>query len=200
EPLGSRRKLRRGEILFKAGQRDVGLSVILSGELEAFEARDGQEQILATMGPRDLIGDVSTLMGTATLATARGTAEESEVLEVPPAQIRKAIAELPSVAETLVRAFMMRRKRLLRDREFGGLRIVSPDGSRDGRQLDDFLYKNHIPHRHIDSASEVGRALCQRLRLADRDLPALITPNGMPLRRPSLREASQVAGLLRPMA
>src|SRR6185295_12540687 len=129
EPLGSRRKLRRGEILFKAGQRDVGLSVILSGELEAFEARDGQEQILATMGPRDLIGDVSTLMGTATLATARGTAEESEVLEVPPAQFRKAIAELPSVAETLVRAFMMRRKRLLRDREFGGLRIVSPDGS-----------------------------------------------------------------------
>src|SRR5271154_3973042 len=69
EPLGSRRKLRRGGNLFRAGQRDFGLSVILSGELEAFEARDGKEQILATMGPRDLIGDVSTLMGTAALAT-----------------------------------------------------------------------------------------------------------------------------------
>ena len=28
-------------------------------------------------------------------------------------------------------------------------------------------------------------------------LPALITPNGMPLRRPSLREVARVAGLLR---
>src|SRR6185436_10199698 len=196
EPLGARRKVRRGETVFKAGQRDMGLSIILSGEIEVYEARDGQEQILATMGPRDSIGDVSMLMGTAALANARGTAEKSEILEVPSAGIRKALAELPGVAETLVRAFMIRRKRLLRDREFGGLRIVSPEGSRDGRQLDDFLYKNHIPHRHIESKSELGRTLCQRLRLADRDLPALITPTGMPLRRPSLREVSAVAGLL----
>jgi thioredoxin reductase (NADPH) len=200
EPLGARRKLRRGELLFKAGQRDLGLSVILSGEIEVFEARDGQEQILATMGARDVLGDVSMLMGTAALANVRCLAEENEFLVVPTAQLRKAMAEMPNIAETLVCAFMMRRKRLLRDREFGGLRIVSQDGSRDGRMLDDFLYKNHIPHRWIDSASDLGRTLCQRHRLVDRDLPVLITPTGMPLRRPSLREVSQVAGLLRPLA
>ena len=31
EPLGTRRILRRGEMLFKAGQRDLGLTVILRG-------------------------------------------------------------------------------------------------------------------------------------------------------------------------
>jgi len=200
EPLGSHRLVRRGELVYKAGQRDIGLAVILRGELEVFESRDGQEQILAEFGPRDFIGDVAMLMGTAALANARGKAEESEILHVPGARIRQALAELPQVSEPVVRAFMMRRKRLLRDREFGGMRIVAPDGSRDGRQLDDFLYKNHIPHRLIDSASELGKTLCERLRLASRDLPALITANGMPLRRPSLREVSQVAGLLRPLA
>src|SRR5205814_5128733 len=35
--------------------------------------------------------------------------------------------------------------------------------------------------------------------LASRDLPALITPSGMPLRRPSLREVAKVAGLLQPL-
>src|SRR5262249_26842319 len=100
----------------------------------------------------------------------------------------------------MVKAFIMRRQRLKRDREFGGLRILSYDDSREGRQLDDFLDKNHIPHRLIDSRSENGKALCERLRLAHRDLPALIMPNGMPLRRPSLREVAQAAGLLRPMA
>src|SRR5262249_39485306 len=52
----------------------------------------------------------------------------------------------------------------------------------------------------IDSQSEYGRALCERLHLESRDLPALITPSGMPLRHPSVREVARVAGLLRPLA
>src|SRR5207245_11204460 len=40
----------------------------------------------------------------------------------------------------------------------------------------------------------------KRLHLSSRDLPALITAAGVPLRRPSLREVAQVAGLLRPLA
>jgi thioredoxin reductase (NADPH) len=200
EPLGARRIVRRGELVFKAGQRDLGLTVVLSGGLEVFELRDGQELILATSGPRDFVGDVSMLMGTAALASARGKAEQSEILEVPAARIRHALAELPGVSQPIVRAFIMRRQRLLRDREFSGLRVLAPDGSREGRQLDDFLDKNHIPHRLVDSQDEEGKALCQRLNLASRNLPALITANGLPLRRPSLREVAQVAGLLRPLA
>src|SRR6202030_4816333 len=104
------------------------------------------------------------------------------------------------VGEPIVRAFIMRRQRLKRDREFAGLRILAQNGSRDGQQLDDFLDKNHIPHRLINFQSEYGRALCDRLHLASRDLPVLVTASGMPLRRPSLREVARVAGLLRPLA
>src|SRR5438270_830674 len=156
EPLGKRRLLRRGEMVFKAGQRDLGLTVILRGGMEVFESRDGQEQILGTPGPRDFVGDVAMLMGTAALASARGSAEESEILEVPAEAVRQALAELPGVSEPIVKAFIMRRQRLRRDREFAGLRIVAQDGSREGYQLDDFLDKNHIPHRLIKSQSNDG--------------------------------------------
>ncbi len=166
EPLGNRRILRRGEMVFKAGQRDVGLTVILRGALAVFEARDGQEQTLASPGPRDFVGDVSTLMGTSSLANARGEAEESEILEVPAVQLRQALAELPGLSEPIVRAFIMRRQRLQRDREFAGLRIVAQDGSREGRQLDDFLDKNHIPHRLVSFQSDAGRELSGRLHLS----------------------------------
>ena len=88
----------------------------------------------------------------------------------------------------------------MRDREFAGLRILSPKDSRDGRELDDFLDKNHIPHRLVDFHNEEGRGLAERLHLASHDLPALITPNGMPLRHPSLREVARIAGLLKPLA
>src|SRR5882757_443383 len=200
EPLGKRRLLRPGESIYKAGQRDVGLTVVLRGAVEAFDSHDGHEQILGTIGPRHFAGDVSALMGTASVAKLRGGAEESEILEVPAGRLRQALAELPGVSEILVRAFIMRRQRLQRDPDFCGLRILAPEGSREGRQLEDFLDKNHVPHRLINSQSEVGRALSERLHLSSRDFPTLITANGMPLRHPSLREVAQVAGLLRTVA
>src|SRR5213594_859680 len=200
DSLGTRRKVRRGEIIYKAGQRDVPFHLVLSGELEVFESRDGQEQILGTPGPRDFVGDIAMLTGTAVVATVRGKAGESELLQIPAARFRRALAEIPSVSETIVSALIMRRKRLQRDREFTGLRILADRDSREGHQLDDFLDKNHYPHRVIDAASEQGQTLAQRMNLASRDLPALITPSGMPLRHPSLREVARVAGLLRPLA
>ena len=200
EPLGQRRILRRGEFLFKAGQRDLGFTVILSGELEVFETRDGKEQILATPGPRDFVGDVAMLNGTSALASVRGKAEQSEILEVPGPELRRALVELPGVGEPIVKAFIMRRARLQRDRDFTGLRVVAMKGVRDGYRLDDFLDKNHIPHRLVDFESKDGRDVCARLDLTEGDLPVLITADGVPLRKPSLREVAEVAGLLRPLA
>ena len=70
EPLGERRVMKRGDMLFKAGQRDLGLAIVLRGELEAFETRDGTEYNLATARERDFMGDVSMLQGTSILGSA----------------------------------------------------------------------------------------------------------------------------------
>ena len=200
EPLGERRLIKCGEVLFKAGQRDLGLTVILRGEIQVVEQRDGIEQELAVGHERDFIGDVAMLQGTSALATARVTSDQAEILYVPAAELRRALAELPTVSKTIVEALIMRQRRLRRDREFAGLRVLAARGARDGHQLDDFLDKNHIPHRLIEFESEQGQALSNRLHLTTRDLPVLITSAGAPLRRPSLREVAQVAGLLRPLA
>ena len=200
EPLGERKKLRRGEMIFKAGQRDLGLTVILRGEIEVFEKREETEQILGTPGERDFIGDVSMLQGTSALASARVKSEEVEILQVPAIALRQALAELPGVSEPLVNAFIMRRQRLMRDREFAGLRVIARSESREGHQLHDFLAKNHVPHRLIEFEDEQGQTLVRRFNLTSRDLPTLITATGAPLRKPSLREVAQVAGLLRPLA
>jgi len=69
EPLGERRVMKRGDVLFKAGQRDLGLAIVLRGELEAFETREDTEYNLATAGERDFMGDVSMLQGTSILCS-----------------------------------------------------------------------------------------------------------------------------------
>src|SRR5690348_11726923 len=199
-PLSEIRVLKRGELIFKAGQRDVGLSIVLRGELEAFEQRDGTEQILATARERDFVGDVSMLQGTSVLASMRVTSDEAEILHLPAMKLRLALAEIPAVSKMIVDALIMRRRRLNRDREFAGFRVLTMANDRDGHLVDDFLDKNHIPHRVVDVQSQSGQELTKRFHLKTRDLPTLITPSGSPLRRPSLREVAQAAGLLRPLA
>jgi thioredoxin reductase (NADPH) len=200
EPLAERRAMKRGDQVFKAGQRDMGLTIVLRGEIEVVETRDGVEQILATAHERDFVGDVAMLQGTSALASARVTSEEAEILHIPAAELRRALAEIPAVSKTIVDALIMRRRRLRRDREFAGMRILAGRDARDGHQLDDFLDKNRVPHRLVEFESEQGQALSERFHLSTRDLPVLITPAGARLRRPSLREVAREAGLLRSLA
>ena len=200
EPLGERRVMKRGDILFKAGQRDLGLAIVLRGEIDAFETREGTEYNLATARERDFMGDVSMLQGTSILGSARVTSDEAEILLIPAAELRRALAEIPAVSKTIVDALIMRRRRLRRDREFAGMRVLASRDARDGHQLDDFLDKNRIPHRLVEFESEQGQALSERFHLTTRDLPVLITPAGARLRKPSLREVAREAGLLRSLA
>src|SRR5437879_13472176 len=80
DSLGTRRKVRRGEIIYKAGQRDVPFNLVLSGELEVFESRDGDEQILATAGPRGFFCGIALLTATPVVAKCRSEASRTGVL------------------------------------------------------------------------------------------------------------------------
>src|SRR6266700_3870156 len=200
EPLGERRVMKRGDVLFKAGQRDLGLAIVLRGELEAFETRDGTEYNLATAHERGFMGDVSMLQGTSILGSSRVSSDDAEILLIPAAELRRGLAEIPAVSKTIVDALIMRRRRLRRDREFAGMRVLASRDARDGHQLDDFLDKNRIPHRLVEFESEQGQTLGKRFHLTSRDLPVLITPVGSRLRKPSLREVAREVGLLRSLA
>src|SRR5437773_3733526 len=141
--------------------------------------------------------DLSMLHGTSILGSSRVSSDEAEIRLIPGAELRRALAEIPPVAEPSLDALIMRRRRLRRDREVAGLRILASRHARDGHQLDDFLDKNRIPHRLVEFESEQGQALSERFHLTTRDLPVLITPAGARLRKPSLREVAREAGLLR---
>jgi thioredoxin reductase (NADPH) len=128
------------------------------------------------------------------------TSADAEILHIPAIELRRALAEVPAVSRTIVDALIMRRRRLSRDRDFAGMRVLAQRDEPLGHRLDDFLDKNHIPHRLIELDSDQGKALSERFHLTTRDLPVLITPTGARLRQPSLREVAREAGLLRSLA
>ena len=102
ESLGERRTLRKGDLVYKMGQRDLPLTVVLRGEVEVFETRDGEEQILATGQERDFIGDIAMSQGTSALANSRVKSDEAEILQVPAKELRSALAELPRVGKPIM--------------------------------------------------------------------------------------------------
>jgi thioredoxin reductase (NADPH) len=200
ERLGTRKVFRRGEILFAPASRDFPLVLVISGELEVYEPRDGDELILACPGPRSFVGEVSMLNGTSSLGGVRGKADESVVVLIGAREFRHALSAYPVVGERVVQAFMMRRKRLLRDPDFLGLRVVAHDQCSIGHRIDDFLDKNHIPHHLWALTSPEGQALCKRLGIHDDDLPILVASDGTVYKNPGISEIARVAGLLQPLA
>jgi thioredoxin reductase (NADPH) len=201
DKVGNRRRIADGEFLFHTGDTSLSLFVLLSGEVEIFELHSGLENLVVVSGPRDFVGDVSTLMGGAAVISARARGEV-ELIEVPARQLRRVLAEVPEVSEPIVQAFMLRRERLAAGSHgFIGLQVLGNADSQEAFHLHDFLARNHIPHQFTDAAgSEVGRSLCQRLGLSAEHLPTVVADDGARvLRRPSLLELAQLAGTRKPL-
>jgi thioredoxin reductase (NADPH) len=200
ERAGTRRQFANGDFLFRTGDVDLSLYVILSGEVEIFGLSDRQETSVVTSGPRDFVGDVSMLIGGAAVISARCQGAV-ELIEVRHRELRRVLAEVTFVSEPIVRAFLARRARLEAGvHGFIGLQVLGEADSHAAFHLHDFLTKNHIPHRFTDANGEEGLALVHRLGLARNQLPAVVIDDGVTvLTRPTLLELARVAGTRKPL-
>jgi CRP-like cAMP-binding protein len=59
EGLGDVRKVREGDLLIRAGDVDSTLFAVEHGHLDIVVIRDGAEVVVATVGPGDVLGEVS---------------------------------------------------------------------------------------------------------------------------------------------
>ena len=59
EELGNVRKIREGDFLIRAGDTDSTLFAVEHGHLDIVVERDGSETVVATVGPGDVLGEVS---------------------------------------------------------------------------------------------------------------------------------------------
>ena len=59
EDLGDVRKVREGDFLIRAGDTDSTLFAVEHGHLDIVAMRDGNSTVVATVGPGDVLGEVS---------------------------------------------------------------------------------------------------------------------------------------------
>ena len=196
--FGTRRVLRDGEHLFKAGDREYKFFVVERGAVEIVEHSSGEPKRVAWHDRHAFGGDVSLVTARPALvsAVARG---DTEVFEISPSDIRRIMGERPALGELLLRAFIARRELLVAS-DFQGLRVLGAGSSRDTFRIRDFLARNQVPFTWIDTDHDpqVG-ALLHSFGLTEADTPVVVFGSEPLLRNPSTRALADLIGVRRPL-
>ena len=106
------RRFRRGEVIFHEGDPGDALFIIVAGEVKiALPSEEGDEAILATLGPGDVFGELALLDGAPRSATASALVG-TEVVMLPRDRFRELVATEPAVRDTLLAALAGELRRL----------------------------------------------------------------------------------------
>jgi thioredoxin reductase (NADPH) len=76
---------------------------------------------------------------------------------------------------------------------FEGATLLGHQWSAQTQELKEFLVRNQVPYRHLRDGD--GEAVKQAAALTGADLPAVVMPDGVVLRRPTLRELAEHCGI-----
>ena len=120
--FGTRRLLRDGEHLFKAGDREYKFFVVERGAVEIVEHSSGETKRVTLHERHAFGGDVSLVTGRPALISgiARG---DTEIFEIARDDIRRIMGERPALGDVLLRGFIARRELLVAS-DFQGLRVL----------------------------------------------------------------------------
>jgi thioredoxin reductase (NADPH) len=192
--LGQKRSLAPGDVLIATGERQYPFCVVLSGSVNIVDLSSGSPRLVTRHGPASFIGDVDILTGRPAVISALAH-EDSEVLVVPAAEVRRLLNEVPDLSDLLLEAFQTRRE-MLRSSPFQGVRLIGEPRTPAVLGIREFFYKNHVPHTLFDPNEPEGAALMQELGISPEALPALAC-SGLVNRRPTLEQIAGCLGIRR---
>jgi thioredoxin reductase (NADPH) len=193
EETAIKQTCRDGQVVVRAGQADVDLIIVKSGQLDILNPTDDNRHIVSH-GPRQFFGDIDILTRRPVIVTAvaRGT---TEILRIPGSDLHNVLNKIPRVGEKLITAFQIRRE-LLQSSGVLGLKIVGPRSCCDTTVIREFLYKNFVPFTWFDTEEARGRAVFEAMG-SPKKTPAIECSDGRILQNPSLLELAKCAGIWR---
>jgi thioredoxin reductase (NADPH) len=171
------------EVLIEVGEAIPGLFVVLEGQTRIVD-RANNDRVIRTTGPGEFNGELGILTGQRAFV-ACVAAEPGTLLFVPSTRVEEIIANIPELSDVLVTAFAARRQLLMRG-VVASLTVIGREGDSDVLHLLEFLDRNRIPYRWLDSgnprdASSIAacgspdgaafRAVLGRRRVLDRPTP-----------------------------
>jgi thioredoxin reductase (NADPH) len=195
-PLGARRQLRRGEVLYDQGDREIPFYVVMRGTLEAVRPHDATEDAITILGPGQFTGEMNMLTGRRSLVRVRAR-EDGEVLEVRAEALRVLVQVDSELSELLMRAFILRRVGLIA-RGMGDVVLVGSPHSSGTLRIKEFLVRNGHPYTYLDvERHDDVQALLDRLKITIDEIPVVVCRGEKVLRNPTPEKLADCLGFNR---
>ncbi|MDV3457980.1 FAD-dependent oxidoreductase [Sphingomonas sp. HF-S4] len=192
--FGTEEVLDDGTLLFRRGDRSVDFFLCLGGGIEILDVDvKGQETVVHTHVPRQFTGELDLFNDRTILVTARAKGT-TRVVRVGRVEFRRMMAAEPDIGEIIMRAFILRRVGML-IHGTAGVALVGPGHASDTVRIENFLSRNALPHRRIDTETDADAAgFMECFALRDGDLPVVVA-EGRALRNPSNAQLADTLGL-----
>lgn len=188
-----RKEYDAGQVLFDQGQPEVPFYVIESGAVNFYDRRPGEKQYIAQARAGTFIGDIAIFTGEPSIAKCVA-AEPCRVLALTRPELRRLMAEVPSLGDLLLLTMTARRD-WMEGHGYGRIRIVGSRFERESYELRDFLTRNRVPNSWYDAQTdEDGRILLDSLGLAADQTPVLVGGRHV-LRQPDINKVASKLGL-----
>ena len=194
--FGEIRSFAAGERLMTAGQVAPGLVVVLAGRIAVAEHNHLDiNRHIVTHEPGNFMGELEQLAGRPALVDA--TADETvEALVIPPERLRALLVVEAELGERIMRAFILRRARMLQTGTSGTI-ILGRAENGDVLRLQGFLRRNGYPHQLLNPEIDApAKALIERFHIDTGQLPIVLCPSGQFLRNPSEDALARCLGLV----
>ena len=101
------RKLLAGEVLFSEGEPAGNMYLVKSGKFRVFKSKTEQTKEIGVVGPNELVGEMVFIDKKPRSATVEAI-EDSEVIELPIADIHSYLAQQPVWFRSLVNTILSR--------------------------------------------------------------------------------------------
>jgi thioredoxin reductase (NADPH) len=196
---GRSRAVSPGEILFEAGQRGPSFFVVLAGGIEIVQRSPRGETLVVALGPGQFTGEVNMLSGRRALVQAR-VSEAGEVVELDQERLLILVQRDAEISELLMRAFILRRVRLIA-RGLGDVVLLGSHHCAGTLRIKEFLTRNSHPYSFIDldDADDI-QGLLDRFQIRAEDVPVLICRGERVLRNPGNAAVAECLELNAPIA
>jgi thioredoxin reductase (NADPH) len=194
-PLGRRRKMERGQMVFEQGAVLPDFFVVLSGTMEVVQLVDGKEVPITVHESGQFTGEANMLTGRRSLVLAR-MVEPGELLVISSEALRKIVHSDAVLSDVLMRAFILRRLALIAEAR-GDSILIGSSHSAATLRLREFLTRNGQPHTYfdVDKDPEV-QGLLDRFGVRLEDVPVVICRYEKVLKSPSNEEVADCLGMV----
>lgn len=193
--FGNQQCYTTGDFLWRTGERHINFFVIVEGELDIVRQSpiDG-EHLVVRHGPGVFSGEIASLSGRAALVAGRA-ASNLTVLAITPENLRELVSQHSQLSEIILRAFILRRMKLLAE-NLSGIVLIGSRYSHDTLRLQSFLTRNAMPNTYLDIEQNNDISdLLDRFDVAPSDVPIIILDDGRTLKSPSIANLADAMGI-----